>query len=318
MARTTGPLFSIRAQGTLGGVITYQRRASGRTFLRTRPVPRNPKSAPQAAPRNAIRTIAQGILWTNTTEMFAPGETITDVARIRAAVFATATWTAALIKVLLGAELADYIAAITAWNALAPGERDAWDTAAATVVPPVRHATQRGAGDSTETPITAGNVFFVYRSGLYSLGLAPAPTGTPPVYTSGGGPTVQALYRVETTEYDDPIETEGAMIIAGLSITETFAGGWVHIEGSAMVFNNWEDYNLITCSIQIDEEDQLEVPGGQDLPYIYSGENRHILISHFVQLAAGEHTISMKALASASDAVIQSNLATLVVHDMGF
>ena len=318
MARAKGPLFSLAAQGTLGGAITYQRHAGARSFVRSRPVPRNPRSAPQSAPRNAIRAISQGILWTATTAQFAPGHSVTDVARIRAAVTETATWTAALLKALLGVGLAAYTTTLTAWSSLTSEEQDAWDAAAAATVPPVRPATQRGPGNSTSAALSAGNVFWIYRSGLTALGLAPAPTGTPPVYWSGGEPTMQALYRVETSEYDASVETEGPMDIAGLTITQTLSGGWVNILGTASIWNGADDYNQITCAIMIDDVSQVDTPGGQAIPNIYAGENRQAIISHFVQLSAGEHTISMTALASLSGGVIQSNFATLIVHDMGF
>lgn len=57
MARTTGPLFSLDASGSVGGAITFSK-WKGRNYVRRRIVPTNPKSGAQTGRRAMMRFLA--------------------------------------------------------------------------------------------------------------------------------------------------------------------------------------------------------------------------------------------------------------------
>lgn len=62
MARSTGPLFSLDASGSIGGAITFSK-WKGRNYVRRRVIPSNPKSGGQVGRRAMMKFIAQE--WTN-------------------------------------------------------------------------------------------------------------------------------------------------------------------------------------------------------------------------------------------------------------
>ena len=53
MTRVTGPLFSLTASGTIGDIITYSR-WKGLSYVRTRVIPANPKTASQTSVRDTM------------------------------------------------------------------------------------------------------------------------------------------------------------------------------------------------------------------------------------------------------------------------
>lgn len=57
MPKVTGPLFSLRASGTLNGALTFGT-AQGRNIVRQRVTPRNPRTAGQTTQRNKVAVIA--------------------------------------------------------------------------------------------------------------------------------------------------------------------------------------------------------------------------------------------------------------------
>lgn len=61
MSVLTGPLFSLTASGTVGKALTYSH-WRGRQYVRTRVIPRNPRSAEQVSNRNAFTNLSR--LWT--------------------------------------------------------------------------------------------------------------------------------------------------------------------------------------------------------------------------------------------------------------
>lgn len=76
MSKLTGPLFSLRAAGTIGETLTYAS-WKGVQYVRTRVMPNNPNTANQQEVRGAFRTLNQ---WWN-----------------RAPTLARAPWTAAAV-----------------------------------------------------------------------------------------------------------------------------------------------------------------------------------------------------------------------------
>jgi hypothetical protein len=84
---------------------------------------------------------------------------------------------------MIGAGFVTYTAAQAAWSALSSGQKTSWDGAAAALTPAIPAVAQTVAGGGAGTPLTAGNVFFLYVYGLYAAGLASLPGGTPPTYS---------------------------------------------------------------------------------------------------------------------------------------
>jgi hypothetical protein len=64
MARTTGPLLSLDASGSIGGAMTFSK-WKGRNYVRKLVIPDNPKSAKQTGVRAMMSYLAQ--LWTSVT-----------------------------------------------------------------------------------------------------------------------------------------------------------------------------------------------------------------------------------------------------------
>lgn len=67
MARTTGPLFSLDARKTLGKTITFTH-WKGRTTVRKRVIPKNPKSGLQVGMRSGLRFNSQRYATLTTTQ----------------------------------------------------------------------------------------------------------------------------------------------------------------------------------------------------------------------------------------------------------
>jgi hypothetical protein len=181
MAKVTGPLFSLEASGTVGGVVTYSQ-WKGRPYVRRHVIPLNPFSADQVAARNRVRCLASAVLWCNATAMVESGETLDDEARIRAITPDEFAWNGYIFDKGIGAGAVDYIAAAAAYAALQAGEKTAWVNAAAALTPAMLPVPQAIAGGGAGTPLTAGQVFFQYRWALYMMELVDIPDSTPPTY----------------------------------------------------------------------------------------------------------------------------------------
>lgn len=180
MAKTTGPLFSLTASGTVGRTITYSN-WKGRPYVRRRVIPLNPQSADQQEVRNAMRAAASGITWANVTALKTTPPGTTDKIAIAAITPDGFAWNGELLKAIVGTNLDNYQAAIAIYNAFTT-EKAAWVAAAAALTPAMLGAPQVGTGGIPATALTAGACFFVYRYGLYMLSLVAVPNGTPPTY----------------------------------------------------------------------------------------------------------------------------------------
>lgn len=181
MAKVTGPLFSMEASGAYAGSLVFGK-WKGRPTVRQLVIPSNPNSAGQEAARNRIRVGGAIQHWVNTSLLIATGETETDKARIMAITPGGFAWNGHLVDNLIGAGGLVYDAARAAYAALAAGEKTAWNTAALALSPALGQVFQTVAGGGAGTPLTAGEVWFIYQYGLSQLGLAAAPGAVPPTY----------------------------------------------------------------------------------------------------------------------------------------
>ena len=181
MAKTTGPLFSLEASGTIAKTITYSR-WKGRPYTRVRVVPLNPYDPDQVAARNRIRTMAPSMHWANITAMKLDGELFKDEVRIRAVTPDGFAWNGYLVDKGIGPAAANYDFAEVIWGVLSAGQKTAWDNAAAALTPPMPGVDQGLAGGGSDTPLTAGNVLMHYMYALFKMDLYTQPNETPPVY----------------------------------------------------------------------------------------------------------------------------------------
>jgi hypothetical protein len=91
-------------------------------------------------------------------------------------------WNSYLQQIGTGAGGVVYTAAEAAWAALASGEQDAWDAAAAALTPVITDVAQKDAGGVAGTAKTAGEVWFIGQYALAQVSLASTPGATPPTY----------------------------------------------------------------------------------------------------------------------------------------
>ena len=181
MAKTTGPLFSLEASGTVGKTVTYSH-WKGRPYVRRRVIPLNPFETDQVAARNRIRSVANGMSWCSKTALKTTPPGVTDETAIRAITPDDQAWNGFLVAKAIGKNFDTYTAAQAVWTGFGAPEKSAWDVAAAALVPAMQPASQGGVGGIAGTPLTAGNVFLIYRYALYAMALAAIPTAVPPTY----------------------------------------------------------------------------------------------------------------------------------------
>lgn len=180
MAKTTGPLFSLEAHGTVGKTVTYSN-WKGRPYVRRRVIPLNPFETDQVAARNRIRTLGNCQTWCKATLLITTPPGVRDELAIRAITPDGFAWNGFLVQMAIGEFAITYIAAQAIWAGFTT-EKAAWDAAAALLVPAMQPAPQGLAGGGGTTPLTGGNVFFIYRYGLYAMGLVAIPGAVPPTY----------------------------------------------------------------------------------------------------------------------------------------
>lgn len=182
MAKVTGALFSVDASGAFAGKLVFAK-WKGRQYCRNLVIPANPQTAGQVAARNAVRVLAEGQKFANTTTLIRSGETLTDKAELAALAPAGQAWNGFLVKSGIGAGQVNYDAATTAYAALTSGQRDAYDAAAAALTPAIPAVAQQAAGGGAGTPLAAGAVYFHYLWALYRAGaITTQPAGVPPTY----------------------------------------------------------------------------------------------------------------------------------------
>jgi len=182
MAKTTGPLFSLEASGTVGNTVTYSR-WKGRSYVRRRVIPLNPFAETQVDARNRIRALANAQTWAKQTTTVSPTATPRDEDKIRAVTPDGYAWNGFLVQKGIGTNADAYAAAELIYDAFTT-EKAAWIAAADALVPPMLPASQQMEGGLPATALTSGKVFFIYRHALYLMGLVPEPGATPPTYVA--------------------------------------------------------------------------------------------------------------------------------------
>ena len=182
MAKVTGPLMSMQASGAFAGTLVFANRI-GKNVVRQLVTPSNPRSAGQTIARNAQRVAAAGQHWANLTAEKGEARTVTDKVGVAAITPSGQRWNSYLVKAIIGAGAVNYDAATAAYALLSSGQKTAWDSAAGALTPAMPAVNQTVAvTGAAGTPMAAGEAWFHYQYGLYTLGKASLPTGTPPTY----------------------------------------------------------------------------------------------------------------------------------------
>lgn len=181
MAKTTGPLFSLEASGTVGKTVTYSQ-WKGRPYVRRRVIPFNPYEADQVAARNRIRVMAAGMTWAQWTEQILDGETEVDKLRIKAVTPEEFAWNGYLVDKGIGPGATAYAEASALWVGFDAGAKTAWDNGAAGLVPPIDDCPQGKTGGGFNPSLRKGEVLLHYMYALYKMALYTLPDAAPPVY----------------------------------------------------------------------------------------------------------------------------------------
>lgn len=180
MAKVTGPLFSLTASGSVGKTVVYSS-WKGRPYVRRLVIPMNPQNVAQTEVRNAMRCAAAGISWAFDTALKTTPPGDIDKVAVAAITPDGYAWNGHLLKAIVGTNLDNIQAAAVIYDAFTT-EKATWVAAAAALTPAMLGAPQMDPLGVPGTALTAGKVFFIYRYGLYTLGLCAIPTGTPPTY----------------------------------------------------------------------------------------------------------------------------------------
>jgi hypothetical protein len=180
MAKTTGPLFSLTASGTVGNTITYAN-WKGRPYVRRRVIPLNPMTADQAVVRNAMRVVAVAThnMKFQNHKRTPPG--VVDKTDIAAITPDGQSWNGFMAASAIGTNLDNYTAAVAEWGVHAANQA-AWITAAQGLDPPLVPAAQVAAFGIPATAKDEGFVLWVQCWAMYMMGLMPEPGAVPPVY----------------------------------------------------------------------------------------------------------------------------------------
>lgn len=181
MAKVSGPMMSMDARGKFGNALVFTA-WKGRQVVRKFVVPANPRAQGQEDARNRTRVAGAAQKFANACLLMGDGRTATDLTLLKSAAPSGFSWNGNLVKAMVGAGGLDYTMAQASYAALQVGEKAAWDAAAAALTPAIGQVVQTMAGGVPTTPMTAGEVFYLYQSGLASLGIATTPTATPPTY----------------------------------------------------------------------------------------------------------------------------------------
>lgn len=181
MAKVSGPLMSMDARGGFAGALVFSN-WKGRPTVRQLVTPANPMTTGQVDVRNRLRVTGAIQRFANANLQHGDSRSATDQAAIMAVTPSGYAWNGHLVKTVVGAGGITYTAARTAYAALTGGQKTAWDTAAAALTPAIPAVAQKSAGNVSATPLTKGEVFFIYQYGLNVLGIAGVPGATPPVY----------------------------------------------------------------------------------------------------------------------------------------
>ena len=162
MAKTTGPLLSFDASGTTGKVMTASK-WKGRTYMRLRVIPKNPKSDDQAGLRTVFGAVAK-----NAKQILPASDLYTQIVAVTPQ---DQSWISYLAKVTIGPNGDDFAAAKTAYNLMGNATVKGYFDAAAPTVGLSGFELPYG----TYGAVSAGLQLWACAYAAFRLGLAIAP-----------------------------------------------------------------------------------------------------------------------------------------------
>lgn len=182
MAKVTGPLMSLDASGGFAGTLVFGK-WKGRNTVRQLVTPSNPQSTLQEAARNAVRAVGVAQKFANACLDFGDGRAVTDKQALIDSAPSGQAWNGWLAKCMIGLGAINIETAQASWEATTGGNKTTWDAAADALTPAILSAYQTDEFGVAGTPLTSGNVFWLYTYGLYIAGIGDLPVAaTPPVY----------------------------------------------------------------------------------------------------------------------------------------
>ena len=189
MAKVSGPLMSMDASGKFGGAIVFSK-WKGRNVVRQLVTPSNPRSQGQEDARNRTRVTGALQNWVNRCSEVVGGKIslvqhdgiVSDKDLIKAVTPAGYAWNGFLTASVIGAGGLTYDAAQSAWDVLKVANGAAWTAAAEGFDIPLAEVYQTIEGGAAGTPLTSGNVFFIYCYTMSLLTSMATPSAVPPVY----------------------------------------------------------------------------------------------------------------------------------------
>jgi hypothetical protein len=130
-----------------------------------------------------MRVSAAAQKWVNRTVLKETGATLTDLERIKSFTPAGYAWNGYLVQNMIGLGGDIFNASQAAYASLTAAEKTAWVDAAEALVPPMSEVPTTVDGGGVGVAITSGELFFIYRVGLFNVGVINTePSGTPPTY----------------------------------------------------------------------------------------------------------------------------------------
>lgn len=176
--------MSLDARGKFAGALVFSS-WKGRPVVRQLVTPANPQSADQQAARNAVRVFGAIQNFVNRMSASFPakrraGASAADKDLLITAAPAGYAWNGNLMKVGIGAQQVNYLAAIAAYDGGA--NATPWNAAAAALDIPILAVPQVTTGGVPDDPLEAGKVYYIYCYALFMLGIGAEPTTTPPTW----------------------------------------------------------------------------------------------------------------------------------------
>ena len=106
--------------------------------------------------------------------------------------------------------------------------------------------------------------------------------------------------------------------LGGLIATILTGAGWIEISAVVGVTSSYAGENTVNLTLYIDGVAQTQVPDGSSFVTLPQNGYRQIFLRAFARLGAGTHTFAVYGYSTQDTANVISNLAYLVVTEVGY
>jgi len=182
MAKVSGPLHSLSAQGMLGGNIVFRQTRHGPLAQKHPQFDKTPQPSRQNW-ANILRTVSSCTHWVNLTQQTYQGNGVRDIDRLKAIKPFFYDWNNWLHHCMTGKHGEYWNAAQDLMGLLSDPELATWDATARALSPPLHDTVWKEGQPFAVTMLNAGKIYFHFIYGLYVAQLATAPNATPPTYS---------------------------------------------------------------------------------------------------------------------------------------